>query len=279
MKRALYGVLCLAVMLMGCGAASNGSSDNGADMVQATATPGSGTNAFNPYMTEKLPNTRQTTAEGQSMLGRLGGRAQSIEGEAAHRKNWREEIYPVVFGERNAPNEILVVLNFSNPESENVWKQVVEASKSISPAQCKIVVYGQSSENYGTDLMGLAIWIAHSRKGQAMPWLSYALGRWNAVKAAQRSSGSEKKFTNEYDATATAQDLPIHYGYLSHLKPPVPANQELAVAKYCYDAGNVNMYQAMQVCQYYGVQKVPAVIVDGRVLGKVSAGSILAALK
>lgn len=213
------------------------------------------------------------------MLGSLGAKAQTIEGEAAHRKNWRDEIYPVVYGDKNAPGEIIVLLNFSSPESEQVWQAVVGASKSLSPSTCKIVVFGKSDENYGTDLMGLAIWLTHSRPGQAMSYLTYALKRWNEVKNAQRSSGGVKKFTNEYDATATASDYPIHYGYLSRLNPPVPASQELAVAKYCYDAGSVNTYQATQICQYYGVKSLPAVIVNGKVLGKVSTDSILAALK
>lgn len=259
-------------LLFGC-AASQG------DTASAPVVSGGKANAFNPYMNDKLPSLRATTAEGAKMLGALGARAQTIEGEAAHRKNWREEIYPVVFGKRTAPGEILVLLDFAKPASEKVWQQVVAASKSLSPEQCKIAVFGNSGENYGTDLMGLAIWLAHSRPGQAMPYLSYALKRWNQVKAAQKQAGAVKKFTNEYDATATAQDYPIHYGYLSRLKPAIPASQELTVAKYCYNAGNVNMYQASQICQYYGVSSLPAVIVNGKVLGNVSADAILAALR
>lgn len=277
MRHFLLPLCVLACMMFGCGASGGAPTDG--QVALSASEPGGGTNAFNPYMRDKLPNTRQTTSEGQQMLGHLGGRAQSIESEAAHRKNWRDEIYPVVFGDRKAPHEIIVVLDFSNPESQRIWQDVVQASKSLTPSQCKIVVFGRSKENYGTDLMGLAIWIAHSRPGQAMPYLTYALARWNEVKAQQKSSGVVKKFTNEYDATAKSTDYPIHYAYFSRLNPPLPANQELAVAKYCYDAGNVNMYQAVQVCEYYGVSKVPAVIVDGKPLGKVSADAILAALK
>lgn len=276
MKYFWLPVVLLSVLMFGCGAAQQ--RDEPAAPA-ATAALGASANAFNPWMNAELPHLRQLSDSGAKMLGSLGAKAQTIEGEAKHRKNWRDEIYPVVFGDRKAPHEIIVVLNFSNPNSEAVWKAVASAAKSLRPADCKIVVYGKSDENYGTDLMGLGIWLVHSRPGQAMPWLSYALNRWNNVKAAQKSVGTVKKFTNEYDATATAQDYPIHYGYLSHLKPPVPASQELAVAKYCYNAGNVNMYQATQVCSYYGVSKLPAVIVDGKVLGKVSANAILAALK
>uniref|UniRef100_UPI0026129734 hypothetical protein n=1 Tax=uncultured Desulfovibrio sp. TaxID=167968 RepID=UPI0026129734 len=245
----------------------------------SAAAPGGGVNAFNPYMQTKLPNTRELTAEGQRMLGAMGGAMPTIEGEAAHRRNWRDEIYPVVFGERTAPHEILVLLDFSSPRSAEVWKAVVKASRSLSPQQCKIAVFGNSTENYGTDLLGLAIWIAHSRPGQAMPYLTYALDRWNEVKAAQRRAGNVRTFKNEYDATASATDYPIHYGYLSRLRPPVPAADELDVARYCYDAGNVNMYQTTQLCRYYGVNELPAVIVDGRPLGKVSADAILKALR
>lgn len=53
-------------------------------------------------------------------------------------------------------------------------------------------------------------------------------------------------FNNEYDATVQSADYPIHYSYMARLRPPVSANQELAVAKYCYNAGNVNLYQAQR---------------------------------
>lgn len=274
MPKILFAALMLALAVSGCGA----SGKTTAPPAETASVSGSA-NAFNPYMQSKLPNVRELSPEGKQMLGKLGGSPVSIEGEAAHRRNWRDEIYPVVFGEKTAPHEIIVVLNFSEPACQDVWKAVLEAAKSLSPAQCKIVVYGRSRENYGTDLMGLAIWLSHSRPGQAMPFLTHALSRWNAVKAAQKKSGQVREFTNEYDATATAQDYPIHYAYLSRLNPPIPASQELSVAKYCYDAGNVNMYQAVQVCQYYGVSSLPAVIVDGRVLGRVTAANILEALK
>ncbi|WP_300124144.1 hypothetical protein [Desulfovibrio sp.] len=273
-------VLAMMLLLLGCAAGgSGGGSEEAPAAPELSGAPGAGANAFNPYMQATLPNTREFTTEGQQMLGAMGGGQPTIEGEAAHRKNWREEIYPVVFGDRTAPHEILVLLNFSNPRSAEVWKAVTTASRSLSPKECKIAVFGNSTENYGTDLMGLAIWIAHSRPGQAMPYLTYALDRWNEVKAAQRRAGTAKTFKNEYDATATAADYPIHYAYLSRLKPPVPAADELNVAKYCYNAGNVNMYQTTQLCQYYGVRERPAVIVDGRVLGKVSADAILKVLK
>lgn len=272
MRKIVAPIFMAALFLAGCAANQGG---GGAPSTFAAGDA----NAFNPYMQSNLPNLRTTTSEGRQMLGHLGADVQTIEGEAKHRKNWREEIYPVLYGDRKAPHEIIVVLNFAEPACENVWKAVMEASKSLSPQNCKIVVYGKSSENYGTDLMGLAIWLSHSRPKQALPYLTYALSRWNAVKAAQKSSGKARPFTNEYDATASAKDYPIHYGYLMQLKPPLPAREEPAVAKYCYDAGNVNMYQAVQVCQYYGVKSLPAVIVDGKVLGKVTASSILKALQ
>lgn len=273
MKNLWLPVLLLTTLLFGCGAGQKG------DTAAPEAAAGGSANDFNPWMRENLPHLRQISSEGQKMLGELGAKTQSIEGEAKYRKNWREEIYPVVFGERKAPHEIIVILNFSEPACENLWQAVAQASKSLQPAQCKIVVYGKSDENYGTDLTGMAIWLAHSRKGQAMPWITYALSQWNKSKATQKSSGRVKRFTNEYDSAATPQDFPIHTAFLPRIQPPIPASQELAVAKYCYDAGNVNMYQATQVCQYYGVSKLPAVIVDGKVLSKVTPDSILAALK
>ncbi|WP_300926213.1 hypothetical protein [uncultured Desulfovibrio sp.] len=280
MRGRLVPALMMTLLLLGCAATGREGTGSAPEQVAlSAAAPGGGANAFNPYMQTKLPNTRELTAEGQRMLGAMGGAMPTIEGEAAHRRNWRDEIYPVVFGERTAPHEILVLLDFSSPRSAEVWKAVVKASRSLSPQQCKIAVFGNSTENYGTDLLGLAIWIAHSRPGQAMPYLTYALDRWNEVKAAQRRAGNVRTFKNEYDATASATDYPIHYGYLSRLRPPVPAADELDVARYCYDAGNVNMYQTTQLCRYYGVNELPAVIVDGRPLGKVSADAILKALR
>lgn len=274
--RLKLAIFCCALLaLCGCAARDH----DAATGAGAPARVSSRANVFNPYMNSSLPNTRVISGEGQRMLSQLGARPQSIEGEARHRKNWRDEVYPVVFGSVRAPGEVIVLLNFASPESEAVWSQVVEASRSLNPSACKIVVYGRSSENYGTDLMGLAIWIAHSRKGQAMPYISYALKSWNEVKARQKAAGATKKFVNEYDATASASDYPIHYAYFSRLRPPVAGKSELEVAKYCYDAGNVNMYQAEQVARYYGVRSLPAVIVNGRVLDNVSAGAIIAALK
>lgn len=273
MKNIFLCVFLLSAMLFGCGATQQDTQG------QNSASAGGDANVFNPYLRESLPNTRSLSADGMKMLGQLGAKTQTIEGEAKHRKNWREELYPVVWGERKAPHEIIAVLDFSNPASQQVWSAVTNAAKQLNSKDCKIVVFGKSQENYGTDLMGMAIWLSYSRPGQAMPWLGYALARWNEIKNAQKSAGNVKKFTNEFDATASAHDYPIPFGYLNKLKPPLSPNQELAVARYCYDAGNVNMYQATQVCNYYGISSLPAVVVDGKVLGKVTADNIINAIK
>lgn len=285
-------LLLLAGLLGGCGLA--GSSDAGdtppADQVSAPAdgavAAGGGASAgaanlFNPWMRDKLPNTRELSEAGQAMLPQMGGSAQRIEKEAAYRAHWREEIYPVVFGDKKAPHELLVLLDFGNPASAKVWQQVVEASRSLNPAQCKIVVFGNSRENYGTDLMGLAIWISYQRKGQAMSYLTYALDRWNEVKAGQkRTRGKAIPFTNEYDATVQPTDFPIHYAYLQRLNPPVPASQEMDVTSYCYDAGSVNMYQAVQLARHYKLSGLPALVADGRVIpASSSASAIVGALR
>ena len=112
------------------------------------------------------------------------------------RQHWPKELYPVVFGDLRAPHEILVLLDFAAPQSEKIWKAVTEASRSLSPAQTKIVVLANSRENYGTDLMWLAIWISYARSGQAMPYLSHVLSRWNMIKAEQkRVKGHAVPFT------------------------------------------------------------------------------------
>ncbi|CAK7039816.1 MAG: hypothetical protein DESF_01668 [Desulfovibrio sp.] len=277
MRALLVTMLCAAMLLAGCGAGAGGHAAGPAVSLPPTAQNGN-TNQYNPHMHRDMPNMRSATAEGAAMLQKMGGSVPTIEGEAAHRPQWKHEVYPVVFGNPAAPHEILVLLDFAAPQSEKVWQAVVDASRSLSPQQCKIAVFANSKEYYGTDLMGLAIWITHSRPGQAMPYLTYALGQWNKVKAEQKSTrGRAVPFQNEYDATVRNTDYPIHYAYLSRLQPPVPASQELSVAKYCYDAGNVNLYQAEQISKYYGIKSLPAVVVDGQALSSVSAASILKA--
>lgn len=278
----LLVMLCL-FCLQGCGA--RGGNDGGAaqDMAQASS-PAAGlsdrVNAYNPYMRDALPSLRSASSEGQAMLAHMGGRIPTIEREAAHRPHWKNEIYPVVFGDVRAPHEILVLLDFASPQSEKIWQSVAEAARSLDPRQCKIVVLANSKEYYGTDLMGMAIWISYSRPGQAMPYLTYAMSRWNAVKAAQKKSrGQAARFNNEYDATVNSTDLPIHYSYMSQLRPPVRESDEFSIGKYCYDAGNVNLYQAEQISRFYGAGKLPAVIADGKVLSSVSAASILKAVR
>lgn len=245
----------------------------------AQAAPAAKANAFNPWMNKSLPNTRTLSAEGLAMVQAMGADRQSIEDEAAHRPHWREEIYPVFFGNRTAPHEIIVLLDFAAPDSARVWQAVRDASARLSPADVKIAVFAKNSENYGTDLMGMGIWISYERKGQAMDYMSHALSELNRIKAAQKKQGRSVPFTNEYDATVTSTDLPIHYAFMGKLRPAVPASQELDVARYCYNAGNVNMYQAVQISRYYGVKRIPAVIVDGRVLASPSAQDIVSALR
>jgi hypothetical protein len=275
-------ILCLVLCAAGCGsgAVKTAAPDAATPERVAAGSAVGGTNIFNPYVNATLPNTRRPSGENEQMLRQMGASAHRIEGEAAYRRHWREELYPVVFGDARAPHEILVLLDFADPRSEKTWQAVVEAARSFSPTQAKIVVFANSRENYGTDLMGFAIWLSYSRPEEAMPWLSHALARWNAVKAEQkRVKGRAVPFNNEYDATARPSDYPILYTYMEKLRPPVPPGEELAVSKYCYDAGNVNLYQAVQASTYYGVKSLPAVIVDGKPLASPSAGTIVQALK
>lgn len=286
----VLGVLLAGGLLAGCG--FMGSSDTAdtpparqvsapGDAVATSGGPAGGANLFNPWMQEKLPNTRELSDAGQAMLPQMGGSAQRIEKEAAYRAHWREEIYPVVFGDKKAPHELMVLLDFANPASAALWDKVVQASRSLDPSQTKIVVFANSRENYGTDLMGLAIWISYERKGQAMSYLTYALDRWYEVKAGQKKTrGKAIPFTNEYDATVQSTDFPIHYAYLQKLNPPVPASREMDVTSYCYDAGSVNMYQAVQLTRYYNLSGLPALIADGRALpASSSASAIVDALR
>ncbi|MEE0815772.1 MAG: hypothetical protein U0M13_08925, partial [Desulfovibrio fairfieldensis] len=140
MRGLLVSTVLLGLLLAGCGAAGTAASGDPApgaetETVLAPGTPGGGANAFNPYMHDRLPNTRLMSAEASQMLGKMGAHTQSIEGEAAYRGHWRQELYPVVFGDPKAPHEVLVLLDFSAPQSEKVWHAVVEASRSLSSKQ------------------------------------------------------------------------------------------------------------------------------------------------
>ena len=265
-RRAVAALACLAVFW-------------GLALAPGLALADGPAHAFDPSMQQVLPEGRVMSGQEVQMLKSMGARSQSLQGEAAHRPHWRQEVYPVVFGKAGAAQEILVLLDFAVPASQKVWQAVQEAARSLSPAQCKIVVFGKSAESYATDLLGLGIWLAHSRPGQAMPYLDYALQRWNAIKAGQRARGEVKPFVRAYDATLRPTNYPIHYAYFSQIRPRVPAGQELALSRYCYDAGNVNMYQTVQVCQVYGVQRLPAVIVNGRLLKDISPAAIVRAAR
>ncbi|MCR5812905.1 MAG: hypothetical protein K6G15_00235 [Desulfovibrio sp.] len=267
-------VFCLCFAVSACASKS----ENQPSEVVMSSEAG-GADIFNPWRNAKLPQSRHLSKDGDTILGAMGGREQSIKSEAAHRPHWREEIYPVIFGSTGAAHEILVLLDFSEPASQKIMAEVTKAASSLNPNEAKIVVFGKSRELYGTDLTGLMIWISYARKGQALPYLNFALKRWNEVKAAQKAKGRVKTFTHEFDSTAKTTDYPIHYTYLQRLTPPVPESDELKLAKYSYDAGNINMFQTTQVMNYFGIGKLPCVLVDGKILSAVNASSILAALR
>ncbi|MDD2967900.1 MAG: hypothetical protein PHN64_10565 [Desulfovibrionaceae bacterium] len=224
-------------------------------------------NAFNPFVNSTLPNMRAPSAEDKSAMQAFGAHETTLQKEAAYRNTWKAELYPVLWGKAQAAGEILVLLDFSQPASEQVWQAALQASKKLDPAQNKLVLFGQSREQYATDLLGLGIWIASMRDGkQAADYMTFALHRWNEVKKGQRAAGHSKPFTNEYDAVLSDTELPLHYAYMKKIRPAIAEPDELPLAKYCYEAGGVNVYQTTQIRQYYGVQALPAVVVNGTVL-------------
>ncbi len=237
-------------------------------------------NRFNPYVQSKLASSRGISDEQAAALKSLGAHAMTMQAEAGYRKHWKEEVYPVVFGNKTANNEILVFLDYASPESRRVWQEVLKASRMIDGSRSKIVVFGNSREKYGTELMGGGIWVSVNRPRQALDYFSYTLSRWNEVKARQaRQRGRAVPFVYEYDATASPTEQPILYSFLEKVRPPVPAGDLPDVVKYSYDAGNVNLYQAVDAARYYGVKKLPAVVVNEQPLSSVTAQAIVSALK
>ncbi len=235
-------------------------------------------NLFNPYMHDRLP-AQSLNNDGANMAKSLGGKNSNLQDEASHRQYFRQEVYPIVFGNAKSINELIVFIDYANKQSANLWSQVITASKTLNPQNCKIVVFAKNSEAYGTELMGGGIWIAYARAAYALDYFNYSLHRWNEVKQTLQARGVNRPFVYEYDATANKKEYPILYSYLTHVKPEIPQNDYMNITKYAFDAGNINMFQAVMAAKEYDVETFPAIVVNGKLLNEPSAQNIIAALQ
>lgn len=235
-------------------------------------------NRYNPYMQQKLPGPLHSD-ESMKILSTLGGHPTTIQDEASHRPHWREEIYPVVFGNKTAPGEVLVFLDYASPESAAVWREVVKAAASLNPQTSKIVVFGNSKEHYGTELMGGGIWMSYSRPAKAMDYITYSLDNWNRAKKRQQQNGVQRRFVYDVDSSFDTGALPILPAYLETLQPPLSTEAQARMVDDAYEAGNINMFQAMTASQHYKANTLPAVVVNGRLLQNPTAASIVSAAK
>ena len=148
----------------------------------STSVQAADANAFNPYTGKPLPVTRQVKGEEAKILSALGGTPRSIAADAAYRANWKEEIYPILKGSTASRHEVLVVIDFADPKSRQIWQQVARVAKSTPDASARFVLFGKSAELYATDLTGLAIWACRERKGQAIDYVTWAMQRWDSIK-------------------------------------------------------------------------------------------------
>lgn len=238
-----------------------------------------GGHRYNPYTQSRLPSDAANDEASQAMK-ELGGYATNIQDEVSYRKNWKEELYPVVFGDKKAPNAIVVFLDYAAPQSQQVWMDIMQVATKLDPSKVQIVVFGNSREQYGTELMGCGIWIAQNRPKHAMAYYAYTLNQWNDVKHRQVGFlGHSRPFNYEFDGTASNTERPFVYNFLEFLKPPVPEKQQVGILKYAYDAGNINMFQAVQMAQHYGIRTLPAVVVNNTVLSTISVNTIMSALQ
>ncbi len=236
-------------------------------------------NAFNTFTGRELPSSRTPKGEEAEILRQMGGRPRSIAADTAYRQNWRQELYPCLWGSVRAPHEVLVLLDFASPASRPLWEAVVGATRKVSPDKARVVLFGRSAEPYATDLVGMAIWASMERQGQAMDFVSWALRRWDEIKAVQRNKGIRRIFRHEYDAVASPRDYPMTFTAMTRFKPPVPEQQQSELARYVYDAGNVNMFQATEVCTFYKAGSTPALVVDGVVYTKMTAEQLTSLLR
>ena len=258
--------ILLSLLLLGCSAGATSAKVSG------------GGNKYNPYLQTRLPGGSML-GDKEGMLQEMGARPATLQDEVQHRPHWKEEVYPVVFGNRQGTAEVLVFLDYAAPQSEAVWKEVVKATRSLDPKTTKVVVLGKSSEKYGIELMGGGIWASYMRPQAALQYFTQTLGRWNAVKAQQAKQGRTRPFTYEYDATAASTDQPILYNFLAQVQPPVPGKDHVSIVRYAYDAGNVNLFQAVSAAADYGVKSFPAVVVNDRLLSQPTAQTIVDAVK
>lgn len=235
-------------------------------------------NAFNPYTGKPLPVTRQPKGDEAKILAAMGGSTRSLAADAGWRTHWREEAYPVLQGSLTAPHEVLVILDFADKASRSLWAEVVKAAKAVPADKARFVLFGKSSELYATDLTGLAIWAARERKAQVFDYITWAMQRWDAIKAGQKKQGRVKPFQNEYDAVLTKKDYPLVFIAMEKVfKPRVAEREQSALASYAYEAGNINLFQASEVCRYYELAAPSGLIVDGEVLD--NPAQLLHALK
>lgn len=239
---------------------------------------GGNSNPYNPYVQSRLPSAAPSAEMAQAME-KMGGKSTTIQDEASYRKYWKEELYPIVFGDKKAPRTIMVLLDYAAPQSQQVWDIVAKTASRLDPGKVQIVVFGNSKEQYGTELMGYGIWVNILRPKQSMAYYSYTLSQWNDVKRRQKASrGKAIPFQYEFDGTAGQTERPFVYNFIDRLTPPVPEKQQREALKYVYDAGNVNMFQAVDIEKHYGVKSLPAVIIDGTVLKQVTEAGIMAAV-
>lgn len=235
---------------------------------------------FNPYRHDMLATSSVMAETDKRLLDQIGGQRYSLQQEVRFRPHWKSEVYPIIFGDPDAPGEILVFLDYAVPQSQKLWQELMLASHSLDPRQVKIVIMGKSREKYAIELMGGAIWLARQQPKLVFDYFRLTLDRWNSMKQLQRQrEGKARPFHYEYDAVAAPTDYPILYIALKQLLPTISEDAQRTLFKDAYNAGNVNCYQAVDAARYYDVKSFPAVVVNGRLLSSPAAAQIVAATR
>lgn len=208
--RILAAVLVSGLLLGGCGGMSTGDTGPREKVNLASGVQNAKANAFNPYLHTSLPNLRANDAESQAMLqkwaaGQPPSKVKPRTGPSGSRK-----FIPYFLAIPKRRTKCWCRLRILPRRRVKRFGRRWQRPAALFRPSSARWRYLPTVRNI-TEPISWA-WASGflTRPGQAMQYMTYALSRWNEVKAAQKKKGRVAAFNNEYDATAESSDFPIH---------------------------------------------------------------------